>query len=212
MLFHERWYPLLRDTSLGFLPTPPRPCRGQASWMLPEMSPVWSQKMYLKISKSGYQNLRAFRATAAFRVDQHFRSWNSTILEYILDQAAKNWLNRWIPGLKYFFFPGEILWRREPIKANVLVSRSRSMDQLRIKIQPTNETVRHLNINAYTTETKQPWPSQKKKHTNIAPWLTCFVKNSQSLVFWCCDAVSETPLTKELDDMEPKHLPVAAEK
>lgn len=103
MLFHERWYPLLRDTSLGFLPTPPRPCRGQASWMLPEMSPVWSQKMYLKISKSGYQNLRAFRATAAFRVDQRFRSWNSTILEYILDQAAKNWLNRWIPGLKNIF-------------------------------------------------------------------------------------------------------------
>ena len=29
--------------------------------------------------------------------------WNSTILEYILDQAAKNWLNRWIPGPKNIF-------------------------------------------------------------------------------------------------------------
>lgn len=165
MLFHERWYPLLRDTSLGFLPTPPRPCRGRASWMLPEMSPVWSQKMYLKISKSGYQNLRAFRATAAFRVDQKFPK-----LEfhhpgvYTWPSCKKLMKNRWDSRTKIFFFRVRSCDVGNPWRQACFVSRSRSMDQLRIKIQPTNETVRHLNINAYTTETKQPWPSQKKKH------------------------------------------------
>ncbi len=45
------------------------------------------------------------------------------------------------------------------------------------------------------------WSSQKKNKGSFS-MVDFFIKNSQSLVFWCCNALSETSLPIELDDME----------